>query len=221
MIFLIFSKEQVLESAREWARSVHEQDASGHDFWHIIRVANNARTIAEHTGANSFLCELTAYLHDIADEKITSNPETSKQQIIQFLETKRMSPDDIHHIIEIISTMSYKGGANTQPMRTLEGQVVQDADRLDAIGAIGIARVMAYSGDKGRPIHDPTIAVREKMTVAEYRSSRGTGINHFYEKLLKLKDLMNTDYAKKLAEGRHQFMEEFLNQFYAEWEGKR
>lgn len=218
---MIFTKEQVLASAREFAYQIHQHDTSGHDFLHIERVVNNARTIAEHTGADAFICQLTAYLHDVADEKISKNPEESKQHIIQFLIEQGLSTEDREHILEIIAAMSFRGGANKQPPRTLEGKVVQDADRLDAIGAIGIARVMAYSGHTGRPIHDPSITVRENMTVEEYRSNRGTAITHFYEKLLKLKSLMNTDYGKFMAEGRHKVMEEYLAQFYAEWDGKR
>ncbi|SDX98354.1 HD domain-containing protein [Thermoactinomyces sp. DSM 45892] len=218
---MIFTKKQILGSTQDFAYQVHHNDTSGHDFLHIERVVNNAKTIAEHTGADSFICQMAAYLHDIADEKISADPEKSKQQIIQFLIEQGLSTKDRTHIMEIITTMSFRGGANKQPPRTLEGKVVQDADRLDALGAIGIARVMAYSGHTARPIHDPSIPVRDQMTVAEYRSNRGTAITHFYEKLLKLKDLMNTDYGRHMAEGRHKVMEEYLEQFYAEWDGKR
>lgn len=126
----------------------------------------------------------------------------------------------ISDIIQIITTMSFKGGGG-QPMVSLEGKIVQDADRLDAIGAIGIARCMAYSGSKGRLIHDPTKQPRERLTPDEYRNGQDTAIMHFYEKLLKLKDLMNTDFGRKMAEQRHQYLENFLREFYAEWDGQR
>ncbi|AFC33537.1 HD domain-containing protein [Paenibacillus mucilaginosus 3016] len=203
-------------------RLVQEQlggDSSGHDWWHMFRVARTARRIAEAEGADVFVCELAALLHDLADEKLVEDKEAGQRRIEAWLNEAGVSPGDTDHIMEIIRTVSYSGGHGV-PMRTLEGRIVQDADRLDAIGAIGIGRTFAYGGAKGRLMHDPAQAPREAMTQEEYRSSGGTAINHFYEKLLKLKDLMNTDTGRALALERHRYMEGFLEQFYQEWEGE-
>lgn len=212
-------KQEILKKAEQFAKEVLEKDSSGHDWWHIYRVAQSAKTIAFQEGADTFICEMAALLHDIADEKLTGNEQLGLKKVKDWMTEHGVAASDADHVMEIISTMSFKGGGRP-PMRTLEGKIVQDADRLDAIGAVGIARVFAFSGAKNRLIHDPLVKPREQMTSEEYRKGDGTGINHFYEKLLKLKDLMNTDYAKKMAEQRHQFMENYLNQFYQEWEGK-
>ncbi|MEW9670403.1 HD domain-containing protein [Ammoniphilus sp. 3BR4] len=212
-------KDEILKEAENFARRELEKDSSGHDWWHIYRVTQSAKSIALEEGADSFICELAALLHDIADEKITGNEQAGLLKVKEWLIRHDVKEHDAEHVMEIISSMSFKGGGRP-PMRTLEGMVVQDADRLDAVGAVGIARVFAYSGAKDRLIHDPGNAPRENMTAEEYRQGKSTGINHFYEKLLKLKDMMNTSYAKKLAEQRHEFMVNYLNQFYLEWEGK-
>jgi uncharacterized protein len=212
-------QRHILEAAEEWAREKLSHDSSGHDWWHIDRVVRAARAIAREEGANSFVCELAALLHDMADEKLNDDPAAAQRELEAWIAASGASQADAAHVLEIIATMSFKGGSRP-PMRTLEGKAVQDADRLDAIGAVGISRVFAYSGAKQRPIHDPAQRPRETMTEAEYRSGNDTAITHFYEKLLKLKDLMNTGYGRKLAEGRHRFMESYLEQFYAEWEGR-
>lgn len=214
------NQNEILQAAAEFARSELEKDSSGHDWWHIYRVAQTAITIAKQEGADEFICQLAALLHDIADEKLNTSEEAGMQKVRGWLEARQVDPASSEHVLEIISTMSFKGG-NRPPMRTLEGKVVQDADRLDAIGAMGIARVFAYSGAHGRLIYNPTIAPRTEMTAEEYRSGNDTAINHFYEKLLKLKDLMNTHYGKKMARERHRVMEEYLDNFYLEWEGKK
>nr|WP_312029489.1 HD domain-containing protein [Paenibacillus sedimenti] len=213
-------RERILLAAEALVKEKLERDSSGHDWWHIYRVVQTTKRIAAAQGADRFVCELAALLHDVADEKLNADPAAAQQELEAWLAASGTPAAQIDHVLEIIGTMSFKGGARP-PMRTLEGQVVQDADRLDAIGAVGIARVFAYSGWKGRPIHDPSVMVREQMTEAEYRSGNDTAINHFYEKLLKLKELMNTDFARKLAEERHLFMEQYLEQFYAEWDGER
>ncbi|WP_248924881.1 HD domain-containing protein [Paenibacillus hamazuiensis] len=213
-------RQAVLEAAARYARETLENDASGHDWWHIYRVDRLAETIANAEGADVFVCRLAALLHDIADEKLCGDEAEGLRAVRRWLDAHRVDAASADHVIGIISSMSFKGGGRP-PMRTLEGRVVQDADRLDAIGAVGIARVFAYTGAKGRPIHVPGIEARERMTKDEYRSTGGTAINHFYEKLLKLKDLMNTDYAKRLAEGRHRQLEQYLACFYEEWEGIR
>jgi uncharacterized protein len=211
------SKEDILIRAEAFVKKELGNDSSGHDWWHIYRVAKMARTIAEKEGADLFVCELAALLHDVADEKLNSSKEAGIQKVQQWLENNAVNQEDAADVLEIINTMSYSGGQNP-PVRTLEGKVVQDADRLDAIGAVGISRVFAYSGWKGQAIYDPNIVVRENISKEAYRKEKSTAINHFYEKLLKLKDLMNTAYARQLAEERHQVMEAFLKQFYLEWE---
>ncbi|MFC5446919.1 HD domain-containing protein [Paenibacillus aestuarii] len=213
-------QKRILQAAEALVKEKLERDSSGHDWWHIYRVVQTTKRIAAMEGADSFVCELAALLHDVADEKLNPDPAAAQRELEHWLAASGTPAAQVQHVLEIISTMSFKGGARP-PMRTLEGQVVQDADRLDAIGAVGISRVFAYSGWKGRPIHDPSVTVREHMTEAEYRSGNDTAINHFYEKLLKLKELMNTAYARKMAEERHNFMEQYLTQFYAEWEGEK
>ncbi|MZQ83818.1 HD domain-containing protein [Paenibacillus sp. 5J-6] len=213
-------QESILLAAEALVKEKLERDSSGHDWWHIYRVVQTTKRIAAQEGADAFVCELAALLHDVVDEKLNADPAAAQRELEAWLAASSAPAAAVDHVLEIISTMSFKGGARP-PMRTLEGQVVQDADRLDAIGAVGISRVFAYSGWKGRPIHDPSVTAREHLTEAEYRAGNDTAINHFYEKLLKLKELMNTAYARKLAEERHRFMEQYLEQFYAEWEGER
>ncbi len=213
-------QKEILQAAEAFVRLKLEKESSGHDWWHIYRVVQTAKAIASEENANAFVCELAALLHDAADEKLNADPQAAERELQDWLHASGSSKETIGQVLEIISTMSFKGGGRP-PMRTLEGKVVQDADRLDAIGAVGISRVFAYSGAKGRPIHDPAVKPRENLTPAEYRSGNDTAINHFHEKLFKLKDLMNTSYAKKLAEERHRFMEQYIDQFYKEWEGQR
>ena len=213
-------KTEILDRARKHVKQALATDSSGHDWWHIYRVTNTARQMAKAEKADIFICELAALLHDIADEKLNTSKKSGMQKVQDWLQENKVTAEDSEQVLEIIATMSYNGGHN-QPMQTLEGKIVQDADRLDALGAIGIGRTFAYAGWKGHLMHNPDLPVRENMTPAEYRESGGTAVNHFYEKLLKLKGLMNTSYGKKLAEDRHAFMEAFLEQFYAEWEGKR
>jgi uncharacterized protein len=208
--------EHVLEQARAYARQELERDSSGHDWWHIVRVTEMAKRLAAGEGADSFICELAALLHDVADEKLNPSKEAGMDKVRTWLAGHNLDEADREHVLEIIATMSYSGGHGT-PMRTKEGRVVQDADRLDALGAIGIARTFAYSGAKGHVMHNPELQPREQMTAEQYRKEQGTAVNHFYEKLLKLKELMNTDAARRVAEERHRFMEQFLEQFYAEW----
>ncbi|MDO3410833.1 HD domain-containing protein [Saccharibacillus sp. CPCC 101409] len=211
-------QRNILRAAEELARRELEHEGSGHDWWHIYRVTQLAKRIAAGEGADPFVCELAALLHDLADEKLVDDPEEGKLRLKAWMLEQGTPADDADHVMEIISTMSYRGGTGT-PMTTLEGRVVQDADRLDAIGAIGIARTFVYSGKKGRPMHDPNVPAREAMTAEEYRGGGDTAINHFHEKLLKLKDLMNTGEGRRIAEDRHRFMEAFLDRFGGEWDG--
>ncbi|MEC0201437.1 DUF3658 domain-containing protein [Paenibacillus lautus] len=206
----------IIQQAQDFARSVHGQDSSGHDWWHVQRVTRIARILAYLEGANAYICELSAWLHDVADEKLNESKKAGYERVQHWLTQAGVEASDQENVLEIISTMSFSGGTGST-MRTLEGQIVQDADRLDAIGAIGIARTFAYSGWKGQSMYDPFIPLREHMTREEYRKGKSTAINHFYEKLLKLKDKMNTESARLLAEGKHQGLELFLQLFDKEW----
>jgi uncharacterized protein len=196
-------------------------DGSGHDWWHIYRVWNLAKIISAQEGANSLIVELSALLHDIADWKFHDGDDTKGPQMAeQFLIENKVAREVIDPVIEIVATISYKGAGVATPMKTLEGEVVQDADRLDAIGAMGIARTFAYGGHKNRLMYHPDEKPVMHQSFAEYKKNTGHTINHFYEKLLLLKDRMNTGSAKKMAEGRHQFMQSYLDQFFEEWDGK-
>ncbi|UQZ82499.1 putative hydrolase [Paenibacillus konkukensis] len=212
------TKERILLKAAEDVRRELESDSSGHDWWHIVRVTRIARYIARQEQADAFVCELAALLHDIADEKLNPTAEAGMAKVRERLAEYEVDESDAAHVMEIIGTMSYKGGHNP-PVRTKEAQVVQDADRIDALGAIGIARTFAYAGWKGSVIYDPMQPYRETMTHEEYRKGSSPAINHFYEKLLKLSGLMNTETGKRMAVARHKYMEAFLEQFYSEWDG--
>ncbi|WP_195574255.1 HD domain-containing protein [Paenibacillus sp. 1001270B_150601_E10] len=212
-------RESVVAAAEAFAKSELEHDPTGHDWWHVYRVVKMAEHLALQEGAEVALCKLAAALHDVADEKLNDSKEAGLAKVGEWLSQQPLSENEQAHIMEIISTMSYAAGKNP-PMRTLEGQIVQDADRLDAIGAIAIARTFLYAGWKGDPIHDPTLPIRESMTIEQYRGEKSTAINHFYEKLLKLKDKLNTPTAKQLGEERHRYMKGYLEQFKREWEGE-
>ncbi|MDG4513683.1 HD domain-containing protein [Streptococcus suis] len=212
---------QIVQNVAKYVEEKMTGEGSGHDWWHIVRVRNMAERIAEAEGGNLFICQIAALVHDLADDKLVDDEKQALEAIRQLLSHQGCSESDIEAIMDIIQNMSFKGGQAHQRALSLEGKIVQDADRLDAIGAIGIARTMAYSGNKNRVIHNPNFQVREDMTVEEYRSTHGSAITHFYEKLLKLKDLMNTEAGKNLAQGRHDFLELYLQQFYQEWDGKR
>ncbi|MCA0987723.1 HD domain-containing protein [Guptibacillus algicola] len=209
--------ENVIQELRRYVEQKLENEGSGHDWSHIDRVTRLAIIIAEAEQANLFVCEAAALVHDLVDDKLTC-PEEGFKEVEKLL--RHVEENDRNHIIEIISTISFKGG-KMPPVRSLEAKVVQDADRLDAIGAIGIARTFVYAGSKGDMMYDPSLTPREEMSASSYREGRSTAINHFYEKLLKLKDLMNTEKGKELAEERHACMESFLEQFHYEWEGKK
>ena len=195
-------------------------EASGHDWWHIYRVWNLAKKIAGQEGASLMVVELAALLHDIADWKFHDGDENKGPQMVeQFLAANHVERRVIDPVIEIVASISYKGAGVPTPMKTLEGKVVQDADRLDAIGALGIARTFAYGGYKNRLIYHPEEKPVLHQSFDDYKKNQGHTINHFYEKLLLLKDRMNTASGKRLAEARHQFMQAYLDQFYREWDG--
>ena len=194
----------------------------GHDWFHVHRVYKNALLISENENANKTIVALGALLHDIADSKFHNGDETiGPKKAKAFLQTQAVSQDTITHIIKIIENVSFKGGNTLKTFHSKELEVIQDADRLDAIGAIGIARTFNYGGFKNRVIYDPSVQAKLKMTPQEYKASDAPTINHFYEKLLLLKDKMNTSSGKKIAQERHVFMEKFLEQFYQECSGEK
>lgn len=199
-----------------------ENAESGHDWFHIERVYKNALLIAEGEDCDSTVVKLGALLHDIADSKFNDGDETIGPKVArEFLESQNTSEEIITHVVNIIENISFKGGNFEKKFTSKELEIVQDADRLDAIGAIGIARTFNYGGFKNRSIYNPNIAPQTNMTKEEYKNSEAPTLNHFYEKLLLLKDKMNTKTGRKIAEERHKFMELFLSQFYAEWEGEK
>jgi uncharacterized protein len=209
-----------IEQTVEFVKSELHNAEGGHDWWHIERVWKNAVTIAGSEPADMFIVELGALLHDIADHKFTGGDETiGVMKARNFLQS--LSTDDlvIDHVEKIITSISFKGGNFTQKFFSAELAVVQDADRLDAIGAIGIARAFNYGGYKGREMYNPAVNPSAGMTAEQYKNSNGPTINHFYEKLLLLKDRMNTETGRRMAAERHRFMEVYLDQFYREWNG--
>ena len=194
----------------------------GHDWFHIERVYKNAIMIGGDEKCDLTTVQLGALLHDIADSKFHNGDETIGPRTARtFLENISVSTEVIDHVIKIIENISFKGGKVARDFSSIELDVVQDADRLDAIGAIGIARAFNYGGFKNRALYDPNIAPNTSMTKEEYKSSNAPTINHFYEKLLLLKDKMNTATGKKIAQDRHRYMEGFIAQFYAEWDGEK
>ena len=199
-----------------------EKAEGGHDWFHIERVYKNAMVIAQQEECDLTVVKLGALLHDIADSKFHYGDETIGPRTARlFLESESVDEQTISHVINIIKNISFKGGNFGQKFSSKELEIVQDADRLDAIGAIGIARTFNYGGFKNRAIYNPAIAPNLNMSKEEYKKSEAPTLNHFYEKLLLLKDKMNTETGKKIAQARHKYMENFLSQFYAEWKGEK
>ncbi|MED3625068.1 HD domain-containing protein [Bacillus thermocopriae] len=213
-------KKNIIEETERFVRKELGDDVTGHDWFHVDRVRRNALHICKQEGkGDPFIIEMAALLHDIPDEKLNESMEKGEQKLHSFLESLPIGTIAKAHIKKIVNTISFKGG-HTSKLETVEAEIVQDADRLDAIGAIGIARVFAFGGKKGQPIYDPGIQIRREMSLEEYRNGKSTSIHHFYEKLLKLRDLLNTKTAKDMAEERHRMMEAFLDQFFSEWNGR-
>ena len=215
-------REKIIEKTKEFVRSKLEGEGSGHDWWHIYRVYNIAVSIAktENQEVDIFVVKLGALLHDIADWKFNNGDTNIGANVSKdFLQSLKVDNETINHVADIVKNISFKGAGEKSSMKTLEGMIVQDGDRLDAIGAIGIARTFAYGGHDNREMYNPDINPENHETFEQYKNSKGTTINHFYEKLLLLKDLMNTEAGRKYAKKRHKFMEEYLDEFYAEWNG--
>lgn len=215
------TSEKTIENAILFVQETLKDAEGGHDWFHILRVLNNSKLIAEKEEVDLLTVQLGALLHDIADSKFHNGDESLGPKLARdFLSTQNVAEEVIVHVVNIIENISFKGGNNDQSFHSKELAVVQDADRLDALGAIGIARTFNYGGFKGRALYDPEIQPNLKMTKEEYKASTAPTINHFYEKLLLLKDRMNTETGKEIAEQRHLYMKQFLDQFYAEWNGK-
>lgn len=214
------NKEEIISKTVDYVKAKLSRESSGHDWWHVYRVWKNGKHIAEIEKADSFVVELAALLHDIADWKFNNGDETIGGKVARgWLESLSLEKEIIDHVCEIIDNSSFKGAGVENKIKKLEGKILQDADRLDAIGAIGIARAFAYGGSKNREIYNPDIKPEFHTTSEQYKNNNSTTVNHFYEKLLLLKDLMHTDTAKQMAEDKNQFMELFLSKFMKEWEG--
>lgn len=212
----------LIENTIKFVKETLQNAEGGHDWFHIERVLNNSRLIAKGEQADLLIVELGALLHDIADSKFHDGDETVGPQVASdFLRAQNASEEIIDHVVKIIENISFKGGNTEQNFTSAELDIVQDADRLDAIGAIGIARCFNYGGFKGRALYDPEIKPDLNMSKEEYKASKAPTINHFYEKLLLLKDRMNTPTGRRIAADRHAFMVHYLDQFYSEWEGKK
>ena len=207
----------IVEKTRDFVRKTLENAEGGHDWWHIHRVWLNAHRIAENEDADMLVVDLAALLHDIADSKFHGgNEDIGPETAGEFLHKLKIDESVITHVQQIIRNISFKAGFDQKTFHSKELEIVQDADRLDAIGAIGVARAFSYGGFKGREIYNPEVAPNLNMTKEEYKNSAAPSINHFYEKLLLLKDKMNTETGKRLAEQRHHFMEIYLQQFFDE-----
>jgi uncharacterized protein len=212
----------LIETTIQFVKATLAQAEGGHDWFHIERVYKNAVLIAASENCDLEIVQLGALLHDIADSKFHNGDESIGPRTARtFLESEKVEPAIIDHVIAIIENISFKGGKVERQFSSIELDIVQDADRLDAIGAIGIARTFNYGGFKNRALYNPEIAPNLTMTKDEYKNNEAPTINHFYEKLLLLKDKMNTTTGKQIAQDRHRYMEDFLEQFYAEWEGKK
>lgn len=214
--------EQLISQTAVYVRQTLQGAEAGHDWWHIQRVWNNAKLIGRQEPVDMLVVELAALLHDIADSKFYGgDEEIGPEMAAMFLRSIDADTTIIEHVQQIIRHMSFKASFGESAFTSPEMQVVQDADRLDAIGAIGIARAFTYGGFKNREMHRPDIAPNLNMSKEEYKNTSAPTINHFYEKLLLLKDRMNTTAGKLIAQQRHAFMEQYLEQFYAEWDGVR
>ncbi len=213
-------EEKIIEDAIDYIKDFFVDEYSGHDYWHTMRVYRMAVKLAEIEKADLFIVKLSALLHDIDDIKISPLTASGKLNAMVFMSEHDVDKDVIDKVCEIIDENSFRGLDSVVPA-TIEGKCVQDADRLDAIGAIGIARAFTYGGSRRRPLFDPDQKPLMDMNAAEYRRHMSTTVNHFYEKLFKLKDMMNTEAAKKLAEHREKIMREYLDEFMLEWEGEK
>lgn len=213
----------VIASAEAFARSRLEGRGCGHDFFHADRVRRTALKLAGVEGGDRLVVELATLLHDVADPKLVADPEGAAREVEAFLRGLAIDGEIVAHVLDILGGMSFgaelRGGVRPVAEKSVEFRVVQDADRLDALGAIGIARCFAYGGSVNQPLHDPGLAPRGTLTHAEYRNGRASSLNHFDEKLFRLRERMNTETARRWAAARHTFLEDFKARFLAEWDG--
>lgn len=213
-------RRSAIDKTEAWVQKELGGDSSGHDWWHVDRVRRLALRLANEEGGDAFVVELAALLHDIADWKLTGgDPAEGGRVSTRWLRSLGVDAAIVAHVAQIVSSLSFKGAGVATAMDTVEGKIVQDADRLDAIGAIGIARAFSFGGSRGRTMFDPDRRVELHATFDEYRQATGSTIHHFHEKLLLLSSRMNTATAKRLAAPRHAFLEEFLARFESEWNG--
>ncbi len=213
---------ELVDKTIEFVKEKLQNAEAGHDWFHMERVYKNALLIAKKEQCDLQIVQLGALLHDIADSKFNNGDETIGPKVArEFLETQNVDENVIQHVEKIIENISFKGGNFERKFNSIELQIIQDADRLDAIGAIGIARTFNYGGFKNHQLYNPEIAPKLNMSKEEYKNTNAPTINHFYEKLLLLKDKMNTETGKQIAQQRHKFMEQFLEQFFAEWDGAK
>lgn len=211
---------EILQRAESYVRARCASDAGGHDFHHIRRVRDLALGLAPQVGADPFVTALAALLHDVADPKLNADAAAGRRALEACLDGLELAPGRRAQVEDVVARVSFgKELDGSKAPKSPELMAVQDADRLDAIGAIGIARAFAYGGSKGQAMHDPELPVRRDLDHESYRAGKSTSVNHFHEKLLTLKDRLNTDAARAVAEGRHRFMETFLARFLAEWDG--
>jgi uncharacterized protein len=216
------NKQAVIHKTADFVKGVLSGSEGGHDWWHIDRVWKLSRNIAETEKADLFIVELGALLHDIADSKFYGGDEEVGPRVAgEYLSSVNLDREVIIHVQNIIANISFKGGKHNQEFKSIELDIIQDADRLDAMGAIGIARTFNYGGHMKREIYNPGIKPNLKMTKEEYKNSTAPSLNHFYEKLLLLKERMNTETGKAMAEYRHSFMVQYLDEFYLEWNGEK
>ncbi len=213
--------QEIIDKTKDYVKKKLQGEGSGHDWWHVYRVWNNAKNIAKSESVDVYTVELAALLHDIADFKFHKGDDTVGPKVAkEWLTGLNVNEEMIAHVCSIIQDVSFKGANVSSPMKSKEGMVVQDADRLDALGAVGIARAFAYGGHKGREMYNPDIKPVMHDSFENYKKNQSTTINHFYEKLLLLKDLMNTETGKRIAEKRHKVIVDFLDKFKNEWDGK-
>ncbi len=215
------NKQKIVNETAEFARNFLEKAEGSHDWWHTFRVWEMAKRIGKEEQVDQFVIEMAALLHDLADYKLNDGSDEKGMKFVKdYLNNLvGISLKEIEHIVEIIDNLSFRKTFDGKRVQILEGQVVQDADRLDALGAIGIARVFDYGGARGRKIYNPAEKISKYKSSKKYRQSETSAVNHFHEKILLLKELMNTETAKKIAKHRHKFIEDYLKEFSAEWEG--
>jgi len=215
------TREEMIAETENFVREKLKNAESGHDWWHTERVRKTALYLAEQEKADLFIVQMAALLHDIDDWKFKDSPQDEQSGLVRkWLNSLSLEQNIIDLVCDTIAKISFKGSETVTEALILEGEIVQDADRLDALGALGIARAFAYGGYAHRRIHDPESEPGQHKSFEEYKKSQGTTVNHFYEKLLLLKDRMNTEAGRRIAESRHAFLIDFLAQFYREWKGQ-